>query len=289
MKTNYHTHTTFCDGNDTPEAMLQAALQKGFDVFGFSGHSMYPFAAEWHIAPRNFDTYKEEIRRLKAAYGARIGVLYGFEADYLPPLSKPHRALYDALQPDFLIGSVHYITENPDAQPAACRWFTADGPVKEVADGIRDVFGGDGKKAVQTYFSLQRDMMRNGEFDIAGHIDVIRKRNGTLRFFDETEPWYKRELAATAEIAAKTGVIVEINTGGIARKAIDDCYPSAAFLAQLRRYDVPVTVCSDAHAARDVDCAFDLARRKALDAGYRETAYLLPAEGGVPRRCTAEL
>ena len=39
MKSNYHTHTTFCDGRDTPEAMVEAAVERGFDVLGFSSHS----------------------------------------------------------------------------------------------------------------------------------------------------------------------------------------------------------------------------------------------------------
>ena len=28
MKTNYHTHTTWCDGKDTPEAVVVAAIEK---------------------------------------------------------------------------------------------------------------------------------------------------------------------------------------------------------------------------------------------------------------------
>ena len=39
MKTNYHTHTVWCDGKDTPESMIKAAIGKGFDVIGFSSHS----------------------------------------------------------------------------------------------------------------------------------------------------------------------------------------------------------------------------------------------------------
>ena len=36
---NLHTHTTFCDGKDTPEELVEAAIAKGFDSIGFSGHS----------------------------------------------------------------------------------------------------------------------------------------------------------------------------------------------------------------------------------------------------------
>ena len=38
MLTNYHTHTTYCDGNNTPEEVVKAAIDMGFDAIGFSGH-----------------------------------------------------------------------------------------------------------------------------------------------------------------------------------------------------------------------------------------------------------
>ena len=38
MKQNLHTHTVYCDGNDTPEEMVLTAIEKHFDILGFSGH-----------------------------------------------------------------------------------------------------------------------------------------------------------------------------------------------------------------------------------------------------------
>ena len=35
---NLHTHSTYCDGADTPEEMIETALEKGFTSIGFSGH-----------------------------------------------------------------------------------------------------------------------------------------------------------------------------------------------------------------------------------------------------------
>ena len=44
-KRNYHTHTDFCDGQNTPEEMAEAAAKKGFTALGFSGHSYTDFDA----------------------------------------------------------------------------------------------------------------------------------------------------------------------------------------------------------------------------------------------------
>ena len=38
-----HTHTTYCDGKNTPEQMIQSAIRQGLSVIGFSGHSYVPF------------------------------------------------------------------------------------------------------------------------------------------------------------------------------------------------------------------------------------------------------
>ena len=36
IKTNYHTHTTYCDGVNTAEEMIQTAIEKHFSILGFS-------------------------------------------------------------------------------------------------------------------------------------------------------------------------------------------------------------------------------------------------------------
>ena len=38
-KSNLHTHCTFCDGKNTIEEMIQAAIAAGLDSIGFSSHS----------------------------------------------------------------------------------------------------------------------------------------------------------------------------------------------------------------------------------------------------------
>ena len=38
IKTNYHTHSTFCDGKNTPEEMVLKAIEDNFDILGFSSH-----------------------------------------------------------------------------------------------------------------------------------------------------------------------------------------------------------------------------------------------------------
>lgn len=62
LRANYHTHTTFCDGSDTAEDVVLAAIGKGFLHLGFSGH-MDP---DIHM---DIDAYFSEIERLRRKIG----------------------------------------------------------------------------------------------------------------------------------------------------------------------------------------------------------------------------
>ena len=266
-KTNYHTHSTFCDGNATVEEMVLSAIEKKFDIIGFSSHSMFPFGGDCHIAPRGHEAYVKEVRRVAELYKNKIEVYCGFEADYIRCICMPSFEQYNSLKPDYLIGSVHYVLGDRG-------YFEADGsPTSKVLAGIRNYFNGDEKKAVQTYFAEQREMLSHGNFTFWGHPDLIRKQNGKRILFDEHALWYKRELKATAKAAARAGVCAEINTGGMARGYLDTPYPSPEFLQILHDYNVPVTINSDSHAPGTLDFWFPEAIEYAKKAGYTELMF----------------
>lgn len=272
LKTNYHTHTTFCDGNDSTETLIKTAIEKEFNILGLSSHTIYPFAELWHIPPREHEKYVSEVRTLAEKYKNEIEVLCGFEVEYIPGMSVPSFSTLSQFTPDYLIGSVHYIfTENG--------FFGVDESAESVRDGINKYFNGNAKSAVCEYFSLERKMIRTGDFTFIGHCDLFRKRNGVLKLFDENENWYREEIAMTAKEIARAGVIAEINTGAIARGAMDDVYPSHEMLSLLHENGVPIIINSDAHSAKDLDCAFSRAEESAKKAGYKETA-ILTKNGG---------
>ena len=282
IKSNFHTHTDFCDGKSSPEKMIQSAIEKKFDILGFSSHATYPYKSSWHLNPVRYNEYISEIERLKNVYKDKIEIYRGFEADYIPLVSTPDKQHYEQFKPDYIIGSVHFVVnldcpekkgfpqEDSDI-PVNC--FSIDSFTEEVEQGIKLLFDGDGKKASQSYFAIVREMVSSANFDVIGHLDILRKRNGTLKFFDENAEWYKNELCATAKIIAQSGKIVEINYGGIARGSLNDTYPSLHFLKLLNKLDVPITINSDAHNFDHIDTGYEFAIKNAISAGYSETQY----------------
>lgn len=251
-RTNYHTHTVWCDGKDSPEAVILSAVAKGFSEIGFSSHAMLPEDdTDWVLTPEKAPRYAAEIRALAAEYSDRIRVLCGVEADYIPAGASPDRRVYAAIKPDYIIGSVHFV-----AAPDGAR-VPVDHSPELLAAGINDHFGGSAESFVRAYFRQQREMVARFDFDIVAHPDLVRKFNAKHPYFDESAEWYREELLLTADAVAASGKIVELNTGAISRGWLDDAYPSPSFRELLRERAVRFILSSDAHQAESIDCAFD--------------------------------
>lgn len=251
MKSNFHTHTVWCDGRNTPEEMVISALEKGFDALGFSSHSTYPDDSACTVPPSKLPGYFAEVRNLAEKYANRIKIYCGVEADYIPGTTDPDRKRYAMFNPDYIIGSVHYVMA-PDGERVP-----VDHSPELAQEGIRLHFGGDVKAYLKAYFAQEREMVERFDFDIVGHPDLCRKFNEKHPYFDETADWYLCELKSLADAIARSGKLVEVNTGAISRGWMDDAYPSAAFRDLLRERGVRFILSSDSHSSDTLDCAFD--------------------------------
>jgi hypothetical protein len=86
--------------------------------------------------PTKFLQYKEEIQLLKEKYFNKMEILYGFEADFLPPISYPDYSYYKDFDPDYLIGSVHFVWNHDCPQNGT---MTVDDETEKVKNGIEKV------------------------------------------------------------------------------------------------------------------------------------------------------
>lgn len=283
-KINLHTHTQFCDGKSTAEEMVISAIEKKFTVLGFSSHCLYPLTSdfyktpddEWHIPADKINDYMAEINRLKIKYSDKIQIYTGFEADYFEDdkigIAVPDIDKYAPLKPDYILGSVHFVN-TPKG------FYTVDHTAENIQENLNKLYKDeksgiiDGKKAVCEYFEAERQMLKKGNFHILGHADLVRKRNGILKFFNQEESWYKEQVKLTVDQISKADVVVEINTGALARGIKDMVYPATEMLQLIHAKGIPVCVNSDCHNAPDLDCAFDLGYELARKAGYKELIY----------------
>ena len=76
---NYHTHTTLSDGSDSPEKVIQAAIDAGLDEIGISDHFTTTKGSIRTVD--DVHRYLREIQALREAFQGKIRVLAGLEID----------------------------------------------------------------------------------------------------------------------------------------------------------------------------------------------------------------
>ena len=69
---DYHIHTVFSDGKDTPEEVVKTAIEKGFSEIGFSDHSYTSFDESYCIPFDKVSEYRECIGTLREKYKDKI-------------------------------------------------------------------------------------------------------------------------------------------------------------------------------------------------------------------------
>ena len=81
---NLHTHSTFCDGADSPEEIIETAIDKGFSGVGFSSHSYMHFSTGKSMPVNRETEYKKEISVLKEKYKGKIDIRIALECESFP-------------------------------------------------------------------------------------------------------------------------------------------------------------------------------------------------------------
>ena len=264
MLTNYHTHTTMCDGVNTPEEVARAAFQKGFAVLGFSGHLDHAVHVDW-------PSYCAKIRALRDEYAGRMDILLGTELDQRWPRS-------DAPDTEYVIGSTHFIPLQ-DGSFGCVDWSI------EVSRRLcHEYFGGDWYRMTAAYFETEAEVWEKTHCDIIGHFDLVARFNHEYPCFDEADPRYLRPAVDAMEALVKTDAVFEINCGAFNRDRRKDFYPARPLLRRLRELNAPVCLSSDAHDVTRLDGGFAEARLALLDCGFTEvTIWRHDESGGVVR------
>jgi len=268
--TSLHTHSTFCDGKDDIETVCHTAYERNLSAVGFSSHvpieKQVNMKCDWTLKEENVDEYVKHVLAAKQRWQGKLTVYLGYEADYIKGRRSPLDSDITALKLDYIIGSVHFLEPENGTQ-----LFTVDGSANEFQKGLMTGFNCDAQKMMNKYYDAVLEMISQGGFDILGHVDIIKKNTQDKNLWPQEIEMIRQKEVAVA--AAKTGIAVEVNTGGINRKKIRDVYPSLSFLKIIRDYDIPVIITSDAHCAGDINGNYDTALITLALAGYDEHVF----------------
>lgn len=236
--TDYHVHTTYSDGKNTPEETVKAAIEKGLTELGFSDHSYTYFDDSYCIKKDRMAEYKSEIERLKEKYSDKIKILCGIEQDYYSTESTDGY--------DYVIGSVHYV------KSCGC-FFPVDESAETFETIIKDVFFGDVYAFIKEYFNTVAKFAEREDVKIIGHFDLVSKFNEKHKFFDENDSRYIAAWQSAADKLLSANKVFEINTGAISRGYKTTPYPSKAIRDYIKAKGGKFILSSDSHS-KDTLC-----------------------------------
>lgn len=260
-RANFHTHTTFCDGRDTAEDMVRAAIGKGFQALGFSGHSYTFFDPRYCMSKEGVLEYCKEIARLQEVYKGQIDIYCGIEQDFYSEESTAPFA--------YTIGSVHYAMHEGqyilvDENPETCK-----------AD-IETVFHGDGIAYAKLYFETVGQVLEKTKGDIIGHFDLVTKFNEGNRLFDARDKKYLGYAFQAVDQLLPFDKPFEINTGAIYRGMRTQPYPSLEILKEIHRRGGSILFSSDSHDGASLGFRFPEVHEMVKEIGFQSARIWTP-------------
>lgn len=242
MYADYHTHTTFCDGKNTPEEMVLGAIKKGMTAIGFSGHSYLPGGESYCMLKENIPAYRTEILRLKEVYGDKIQILLGLEQEYFSPHTPDGY--------DYVIGSAHNLCKDG-------KFCEVDNTCEALVQGVNDLFDGDYYAAAENYFEIVADIPHKWKVDVIGHFDLITKFNEGQTLFDESHPRYEKAAKAALDKLLLYDIPIEVNTGAMSRGYRTSPYPAKKWLSYIAQKGGRVILNGDSHSVESLCHRFE--------------------------------
>ncbi len=251
-----HTHTSYCDGNDTPAEFVAEAYRRGFDAIGLTGHSYVDFDT-CCMTLDGTKQYRQEVNALKKQYKGKMNIFLGLEQDYYSPK-------YDSGY-DYIIGSIHYIYKDGE-------YISVDLNPETLDERICRYFDGDFDNLAEEYFRLASDVVNKTDCDIIGHIDLVSK-------FIEINPKpitdrYKTAALNCVKALIPYGKPFEINVGAITRGYRTSPYPAEFILKEINRLGGKIVINGDCHNKNNLGDYLDIAVEHAEKCGFTERLVL---------------
>lgn len=261
MLQNLHTHTVFCDGKDTPEEMILAAISKGFDSLGFSSHA--PTEIKDDCEMTDVSEYIKCISELKNKFSDRIKLHLGIELDYY----SKNLEYIDRF--DYSISSAHYaVLKNGTV-------VSYDHSAKRTEKHIKEDFSGDGLAYARSYFETVSSLEPKTDISFAGHFDLVTKFSEIRPdLFDTRSAEYRSYAIDALRTLSHKFDFFELNTGAISRGMRQTPYPAPFILDEMRKLGIKLVISSDCHRKEMLDCGFAEAREYAKAHGFSELYFL---------------
>ncbi len=249
---DYHIHTSFSIDSDAEmAAVCETAIARGLSEIAFTDHVDFgPDDSCGYFRPVE---YLEEIEHCRALHAGRLTIRAGVEMGEPHIFAQEAAAVLDVGDFDFVLGSVHYA----DGMQAAWHATFFEQPLCQ---------------AYESYFRQVVRLAAEGEFDVLGHLDLVKRDARSFgKVYDGPEPYADMIRTALRSIVER-GKGIEINTSPLRRRQAETC-PTLQVLRWYRELGGEIlTLGSDAHRPEDVASDFDVALEMAKAVGFTRLA-----------------
>ncbi|MBU2488478.1 MAG: histidinol-phosphatase [Proteobacteria bacterium] len=243
---DYHVHTPLCNhARGSMEAFAARAASLGLSEICFLDHlTLHPGGSRLSMSPREVGLYIRACGRVREKFAGQLAIKIGLEVDYSPETFSRAREIVETFSLDVVAGSVHFL-----------------GSHNLVSHRERDNMPLSPAGRVERYLKLLFAMLDERFFDLACHLDVVKK------FDKESPPGLAEAWDAVAARMAETGTVAEVNASGLSHPT-GEAYPGPGLLSALARHGVPVTLGSDAHSPDEVGRHLPQVARELGRAGF---------------------
>ena len=237
-----HTHTNFCDGKNSPEEMVIAAIEKGLDEIGLVCHSYTEFDQSYCIKKEQVKDFQTEVKGLAEKYKNKITVLCGVEQDYFSDFSTEGF--------DYVIGSVHYVKKDG-------KYLDIDLSEDTFKSTVKEYYGGDYISFCEDYFSIAGDIVAKTNADIIGHLDLITKFNEGDKLFSTMDKRYISAARAAIDKLLPYNKPFEVNTGAVSRGYRLSPYPSKMLIDYIKEKGGRLIMSGDSHSSDSIAAHYE--------------------------------
>lgn len=229
MKTNYHTHSKRClHAYGTEEDYVQAALQAGLSVLGFTDHAPFPDHDFGLRMPYSeLEEYFFAVEHLATKYSSDIIIRKSLEIEYLPQYEEYYQFLLHTYKPDYLLLGEHF-------------YFNQKGE-------IFNIYNAESSDDYIHYANSIASALKTGCFQMIAHPDLFALN----KFAWDRNCDAASEIIIEAALDAKA--VLEFNANGY-RRGIHEypdgkryMYPHLNFWKKVSEAGAAVIIGADAH------------------------------------------
>ena len=248
LKANYHAHTTRCQhAYGTEREFIEAAIDLGIQIFGFSDHIPCPykngFVSGIRMRMEQAEEYRDCIRRLQEEYKDQIRIYAGFEAEYVPRFFEEQKKMFDDLGFDYMIMGQHFLDQGETEGD-----YTGT-PTRD-------------EQFFKEYVDTVIEGMSTGAFLYIAHPDIFN--------YQGSDEIYKEQMSRLCKAAKNMNIPLEINILGMEGNRQ---YPNDRFWSIAGEIGNDVVYGLDAHAVEHIR-AFD-AYEKCVQLAKRHNLHIV--------------